>query len=61
MASSTRRIAWSILSREGIAAIWELHLDAAMLYRDGHPELAEIIVEIADALEEMIFWRLGSL
>jgi hypothetical protein len=57
MASSTQRIAQTVLSREGVGAVWELHLDAAMLYRDGCPKLAKIMVEIADAIEQMVLSR----
>jgi hypothetical protein len=57
MAGSTRKIAQTILSREGVGAVWELHLDAAVLYRDGCPKLAKMMVEIADAIEEMILSR----
>jgi hypothetical protein len=57
MASSTKCLARSILCREGVDAIWELHLDAAMLHRDGCPKLAKMMVEIADAIEEMISSR----
>jgi len=38
MASTlTERIALSILDREGIAAIWNLHVAAAETHRTGHP------------------------
>ena len=41
-----------ILGRDGIAAIWQLNLEAAEAYRTGHPFAAESILEIADAAEE---------
>ena len=44
-------IARKILVREGVAAIWQLHLAAARAYRDGLNEAATAIVEIADAAE----------
>ena len=44
-------IARKILVREGVAAIWQLHLAAARAYRDGLNEAATGIVEIADAAE----------
>ena len=44
-------IARRVLVREGVAAIWQLHLAAARAYRDGLNEAATGIVEIADAAE----------
>jgi hypothetical protein len=44
-------IARKILAREGVAAIWQLHLSAALAYRDGHKAVAAGIIEIADAAE----------
>ncbi len=34
------------------AAIWQLHLSAALAYRDGHEAVATGIIEIADAAEQ---------
>jgi hypothetical protein len=48
----TENLALSILAREGIAAVWQLHLAAADAHRTGHPIAAASIVEIADAAEE---------
>src|ERR1051326_3766941 len=48
----TERIALSILDREGIAAIWTLHVAAAEAYRTGHPCAADAIRELAEAAEE---------
>jgi hypothetical protein len=47
----TERIALSILDREGIAAIWTLHVAAAEAHRTGHPGAAATILEIAEAAE----------
>jgi hypothetical protein len=44
-------IALSLLARDGIVAIWGLHLSAAGAYRDGHKAVATGIIEIADAAE----------
>jgi hypothetical protein len=44
-------IALSLLARDGIAAIWQLHLSAALAYRDGQKAAATGIIEIADAAE----------
>ena len=46
------RIALSILDREGIAAIWTLHVAAAEAHRTGHPAAAAAILEIAEAAEK---------
>jgi hypothetical protein len=43
------RLARTMLARDGIAAIWVLHLSAAKAYRDGYK--AATIIEIADAAE----------
>lgn len=48
----TKRIAVSILAREGIEAIWKLHVAAAEAYRTGHVRAAAAIVEIAEAAED---------
>jgi len=47
----TENLALTMLAREGIAAIWQLHLSAARAYRDGHGAAAAKIIEIADAAE----------
>jgi hypothetical protein len=44
-------IALTILTRDGVAAIWGLHLSAAGAYRDGNKAVAAGIIEIADAAE----------
>jgi hypothetical protein len=44
-------IALTILARDGVAAIWRLHLSAAGAYRDGKKAVATGIIEIADAAE----------
>ena len=47
----TENLALTMLAREGVAAIWQLHLSAARAYRDGHRAAAATIIEIADAAE----------
>ena len=47
--------AWTLLDRDGIAAIWMLHLSAAAAYRAGHKAVAVGIIEIADAAEREWF------
>ena len=44
-------VALSLLAQDGIAAIWQLHLSAALAYRDGQKAAATGIIEIADAAE----------
>ena len=41
----------NVLTRYGLAAIWQLHLSAAAAYRQGKPLAAGAILEIADAAE----------
>jgi hypothetical protein len=48
----TENLALTMLAREGISAIWQLHLAAADAHRTGHPIAAASIVEIADAAED---------
>jgi hypothetical protein len=47
----TEIVALSLLAQDGIGAIWQLHLSAALAYRDGQKVAAAGIVEIADAAE----------
>jgi len=48
----TQQLALSMLARNGIAAIWQLHLSAADAHRTDHPKAAESILELAEAAEE---------
>jgi hypothetical protein len=47
----TEIVALSLLTQDGIAAIWQLHLSAALAYRDGQKAVAAGVIEIADAAE----------
>ena len=47
----TENLVLTMLDRDGIAAIWTLHLAAARAYRDGNKGMAATILEIADAAE----------
>src|SRR6267154_3863698 len=47
----TEIVALSLLAQDGVAAIWQLHLSAALAYRDGQMAAATGIIEIADAAE----------
>jgi hypothetical protein len=48
----TEKLALTMLAREGVAAIWQLHLASAEAYRSGYPSAAASISEIAEAAEE---------
>jgi hypothetical protein len=37
-------VALSLLARDGIAAIWGLHLSAALAYQDGHEGVAARVI-----------------
>jgi hypothetical protein len=52
------RLARTMLARDGIAAMWVLHLSAAKAYRDGYKAAAATIIEIADAAERE--WLRGN-
>jgi hypothetical protein len=47
----TEIVALSLLAQDGVEAIWQLHLSAALAYRDGQKAVAAGIIEIADAAE----------
>jgi hypothetical protein len=46
-------IALTLLQREGVDSIWELHTHAARLHRQGERDAAEWLVKIADVAEDM--------
>ncbi len=48
----TENLALTILAREGIAAIWQLHLASVEVHRAGNSTAAASILKIADAAEE---------
>ena len=48
----TERVALMLLARDGIAAIWQLNLQAAEAHRMGYPCSAASILEVAEAAEE---------
>ena len=51
----TKEIALNLLTIDGSAAIWLIHLTAAKAYRHWHPRAAQILIEIADMAEQE--WR----
>lgn len=46
-------IAITLLRREAIESIWDLHTHAARLHREGEHDAAEWLVTIADVAEDM--------
>ena len=48
------KLALKILAKEGIEAIWRLHVAAADAHRNGCPTAAASVVEIAEAAEELL-------
>jgi hypothetical protein len=53
----TKAIALRMLSRDGIAAIWQLQVAAGIAYRTGNPGPAMSIMEIAEAAEREWLWQ----
>ena len=53
----TESLAVRLLARDGIAAIWQLHVAAAAAYRDGYQRAAETVLQIADAAERELLGR----
>lgn len=51
------QLAVRLLAREGVSAVWQLHLAAAAAYRDGYKRAAETVLEIADAAERELLER----
>lgn len=47
-----KKLAREMLADKGIAIIWKLHTDAALVYRVGNLTAAATFLEIADAAEE---------
>jgi hypothetical protein len=52
------RMALHILAREGITAIWHLHIAAAQANAGGQSAAAAMLIEIADAAERE--WRVAA-
>ena len=50
-------IALSLLRQEGIGCIWELHVHAARVYREGERDSAERLIKIADEAEDIFRQR----
>jgi hypothetical protein len=43
-----------MLAHHGIAAVWQLQVAAAIVYRTGNRTAAECILEMADAAERVL-------
>ena len=56
--SSYRRLAHDVLSERGLAAVWQLHLDAVAAHLAGFPGAAALQLSVADAGEELVWWRI---
>jgi len=52
-----QRLASRMLSEKGLAAVWQLHLDALSAHLAGLPGAAALLLAIADAAEELVWWR----
>ena len=52
-----QRLASRVLSERGLAAVWQLHLDALSAHLTGFPGAAALLLAIADAAEELVWWR----
>ena len=52
-----RRVGSRVLSERGLAAIWQLHLDALSAHLAGLPDAAALLLAIADAPEDLAWWR----
>jgi hypothetical protein len=50
--TQTDKLALSALARDGIAAIWNLHVAAAEAHGAGYTAAASAILEIAEAAED---------
>jgi hypothetical protein len=55
----TEKLAVRLLARDGIGAIWQLHVAAAAAYRDGYKRAADTVLQIADAAERELLGRAG--
>jgi len=52
-----RLLATRMLSERGIAAVWQLHIDALSAHLAGLPAAAALLLAIADAAEELVWWH----
>ena len=52
-----RKLASHVLAERGIAAVWQLHLDAVAAHLAGFPGAAALLLAIADAAEDLVWWQ----
>ena len=55
--SAYRWLASDVLSERGLAAVWQLHLDALAAHLAGFPGAAALLLSVADAAEDLVWWR----
>ncbi|MBV9586440.1 MAG: hypothetical protein JO213_16310 [Alphaproteobacteria bacterium] len=48
------KLAVKLLARDGISAVWQLHVAAAAAFADGHRQAAETVLQIAEAAERAL-------
>jgi hypothetical protein len=51
------RLLATLLSERGIAAVWQLHIDALSAHLAGLPGAAALLLAIADAAEKLVWWQ----
>ena len=51
--TQTDRFAQSLLTKQGVGAIWKLHEAAAAAHRAGFPHSAVALIEVAEAAERI--------
>ena len=54
MNTLTQRAAEELLKRDGAGVIWQAHLTAARLDREGNRHAADILLAVADAAEKAV-------
>lgn len=54
VAKLAEAVAEELLKRDGLAAVWQIHMVATKVHGDGYPLAAEILIKIADAAEESL-------
>ena len=52
-----RRLASHVLSERGVAVVWQLHLDASEAHLAGFAGAAALLLQVADAAEDLVWWR----
>jgi hypothetical protein len=53
MSTFVEAVVQDLMERDGVAAIWKIHLAAAQAHRLGHDRAAEMLLGLADAAEEL--------